>query len=131
MVLSHTSDQHSWFCESRASKDNKKADWYVWANPKLDGTPPNNWLSIFGGSGWEWDTHRQQFYLHNFLSAQPDLNFHNPDVVEAVLGVVEFWLRLGVKGIRLDTVNWYFHDQKLRDNPPNQGELLKHALDIL
>ena len=127
MVLSHTSDQHSWFCESRASKDNKKADWYVWANPKLDGTPPNNWLSIFGGSGWEWDTHRQQFYLHNFLSAQPDLNFHNPDVVEAVLGVVEFWLRLGVKGIRLDTVNWYFHDQKLRDNPPNRGELLKYA----
>ncbi|MGB3769156.1 MAG: alpha-glucosidase family protein [Phormidesmis sp.] len=127
MVLSHTSDRHSWFCESRASRKNAKADWYVWANPQLDGTPPNNWLSIFGGSAWEWDTHRRQFYLHNFLSAQPDLNFHNPEVAEAVLEVVEFWLRLGVKGIRLDTVNWYFHDQALRDNPPNRGALLKYA----
>ncbi|PZO21655.1 MAG: alpha-glucosidase [Leptolyngbya foveolarum] len=127
MVLSHTSDQHLWFRESRSSKDNAKADWYIWADPQPDGSPPNNWLSIFGGSAWEWDTHRRQFYLHNFLSAQPDLNFHNPAVVEAVLEIVEFWLRLGVAGIRLDTVNWYFHDQKLRDNPPNQGALLKYA----
>ena len=127
MVLSHTSDRHLWFHESRSSRDNPKANWYVWADPQPDGTPPNNWLSIFGGSAWEWDTHRQQFYLHNFLSAQPDLNFHHPEVVEAVLEVVDFWLRLGVEGIRLDTVNWYFHDRQLRSNPPNQGELLKYA----
>lgn len=112
---------------TRPSKDNEKADWYVWADPKPDGTPPNNWLSIFGGSGWEWDTHRRQFYFHNFLSAQPDLNFHHPDVVGAVLKVVEFWLCLGVEGIRFDTVNGYFHDTKLRDNPSNWGELLKYA----
>lgn len=127
MVLSHTSDQHAWFKESRMSRCNEKADWYVWADPQLDGTPPNNWLSIFGGSAWEWDTRRQQFYLHNFLSAQPDLNFHHPQVVRAALDVVEFWLHLGVKGIRLDTVNWYFHDQQLRNNPPNKGDLLKYA----
>ena len=127
MVLSHTSDIHSWFRQSRASRDNPMSNWYVWVDPQPDGTPPNNWLSIFGGSAWEWDTHRQQFYLHNFLAAQPDLNFHHPQVVEAILDVVEFWLRLGVKGIRLDTANWYFHDQALRNNPPNKGELLKYA----
>ena len=76
-VLSHTSDQHPWFRESRASRDNPKADWYVWADAKPDGTPPNNWLSIFGGSAWEWDTRRLQYYLHNFLVEQPDLNFHS------------------------------------------------------
>ena len=77
-VLSHTADQHPWFKESRSSRDNPKADWYVWADAKPDGTPPNNWLSIFGGSAWQWDTRRQQYYLHNFLAEQPDLNFHNP-----------------------------------------------------
>lgn len=116
-VLSHTSDQHPWFAESRASRDNPKADWYVWADPRNDGTPPNNWLSIFGGSAWQWDPRRCQYYLHNFLTSQPDLNFHNPDVQEALLETVKFWLDIGVDGYRLDTANFYFHDPLLRDNP--------------
>lgn len=116
-VLSHTSDQHPWFVESRASKTNAKADWYVWADAKDDGNPPNNWLSVFGGSSWQWDTRRKQYYLHNFLASQPDLNFHNPEVVEAILGTVKFWLELGVDGYRLDTAPFYFHDQELRNNP--------------
>ncbi len=117
-VLSHTSDQHAWFKESRSSKDNAKADWYVWADAKPDGTPPNNWLSIFGGSAWEWDTTRCQYYLHNFLTSQPDLNFHTPAVQDALLETVEFWLKRGVDGFRLDTVNFYVHSQGLEDNPP-------------
>ena len=117
-VISHTSDRHPWFVESRASRDNPKADWYVWADPKPDGTAPNNWLSIFGGPGWEWDGVRRQYYQHNFLTSQPDLNFHNPEVQDAVLAAVKFWLDRGVDGFRLDTVNYYFCDKKLRDNPP-------------
>lgn len=117
LVLSHTSDQHPWFRESRANRANPKSDWYVWADPKPDGTPPNNWLSIFGGSAWQWDTRRQQYYLHNFLTAQPDLNFHCLDVQDALLDVARFWLDMGVDGFRLDTINFYFHDKELRDNP--------------
>jgi alpha-glucosidase len=117
-VLSHCSDQHPWFTESRASLDNPKADWFVWANAQDDGTPPNNWLSIFGGSAWQWDTRRCQYYMHNFLSSQPDLNFHNPEVQDALLETVKFWLELGVDGYRLDTANFYFHDKQLRNNPP-------------
>ncbi|MEZ2130478.1 MULTISPECIES: alpha-glucosidase family protein [unclassified Sinorhizobium] len=117
-VISHTSDRHPWFVESRTSRTNPKADWYVWANPKPDGTAPNNWLSIFGGPGWEWDGVRRQYYQHNFLTSQPDLNFHNPDVQDAVLDTVRFWLDRGVDGFRLDTVNYYFCDKRLRDNPP-------------
>ncbi|MDB5554826.1 MAG: alpha amylase, catalytic domain protein [Rhizobium sp.] len=122
-VISHTSDQHPWFKESRTSRDNEKADWYVWADPKPDGTAPNNWLSIFGGPGWEWDGVRRQYYMHNFLTSQPDLNFHNPDVQDAVLDTVKFWLERGVDGFRLDTVNFYFHDKHLRDNPPLDSSL--------
>jgi len=116
-VLSHTSDQHPWFEESRQSRDNAKADWFVWADPKPDGTPPNNWLSIFGGSGWQWDTRREQYYLHNFLASQPDLNFHNEEVQVATLDACRFWLDRGVDGFRLDTINFYFADKQLRDNP--------------
>jgi len=116
-VLSHCSDQHAWFVESRSSYDNPKADWFIWADAKDDGTPPNNWLSIFGGSAWQWDTRRCQYYMHNFLASQPDLNFHNPQVQGALLQTVKFWLDLGVDGYRLDTVNFYFHDAQLRDNP--------------
>ena len=118
LVISHTSDQHPWFAESRRSRSNPKCDWYVWADAKPDGTPPNNWLSIFGGSAWSWDPSRQQYYLHNFLTSQPDLNFHNPDVQDALLDVVRFWLDRGVDGFRLDTINFYFCDKELRDNPP-------------
>ncbi|MEE4208661.1 MAG: alpha-amylase family glycosyl hydrolase [Parvularcula sp.] len=116
-VYSHSSDQHAWFRESRSSRDGPYADWYVWADPKPDGTPPNNWLSVFGGPAWTWDARRRQYYLHNFLDSQPDLNFHNPDVREAVLEVAKFWLDLGVDGFRLDVANYFVHDQNLRDNP--------------
>jgi alpha-glucosidase len=118
LVISHTSDQHAWFVESRSSRDNAKADWYVWSDPRPDGTPPNNWLSIFGGSAWHWDPTRMQYYMHNFLTSQPDLNLHNPEVQDAVLGATRFWLERGVDGFRLDTINFYFHDKELRDNPP-------------
>jgi len=102
-VLSHSADQHPWFTESRADKTNPKSDWYVWADAKPDGTPPNNWQSVFGGSAWTWDTRRCQYYLHNFLSSQPDLNFHNMQVQDALLEAVLFWLDRGVDGFRLDT----------------------------
>ena len=116
-VLSHSSDQHPFFKESRSSRDNPKADWYVWADPKHDGSPPNNWISIFGGSAWTWDTRRRQYYFHNFLAEQPDFNFHNPAVQDWLLGTMRFWLDRGVDGFRLDTVNFYFHDKLLRDDP--------------
>jgi alpha-glucosidase len=116
-VLSHCSDQHPWFKESRSSRDNPKADWFVWADTKRDGSPPNNWLSIFGGSAWQWDTRRRQYYQHNFLASQPDLNFHNEEVQAQVLEEAKFWLDRGVDGLRLDAVNFYFHDKQLRDNP--------------
>ena len=118
LVLSHTSEEHPWFKLSRTSRDNEKANWYVWADPKPDGTPPNNWLSIFGGPAWQWDGTRMQYYMHNFLTEQPDLNFHEPKVQEALLNIARFWLGRGVDGFRLDTINFYVHDAQLRDNPP-------------
>ena len=117
-VFSHTSDQHPSFKESRSSRDNAKADWFVWADSKPDGSPPNNWLSIFGGSAWQWDTRRCQSYMHNFLASQPDLNFHNEEVQAQILDVAKFWMDRGVHGFRLDTANFYFHDKELRENPP-------------
>ena len=124
-VLSHTSEQHAWFEESRSSCDNDKADWYVWADAKPDGTPPNNWLSIFGGVAWEWEPRRKQYYLHNFLKSQPDLNFYCPAVRQQILEEVEFWLKRGVDGFRLDAINFCFHDKELRDNPAKPAELRK------
>ncbi|TFH86224.1 DUF3459 domain-containing protein [Billgrantia azerbaijanica] len=117
-VISHTAEAHPWFQASRADRSNDKADWYVWADPKPDGTPPNNWLSVFGGPAWTFDARRRQYYLHNFLASQPDLNFHHPEVRQAQLDNLRFWLELGVDGFRLDTVNFYFHDPALTDNPP-------------
>lgn len=116
-VLSHTSDQHEWFTQSREAKNNEKSDWYVWADANSDGTPPNNWLSIFGGSAWEWEPRRCQYYLHNFLKSQPDLNYHCAAVREQILQEVEFWLKRGVDGLRLDAINFCFHDKELRNNP--------------
>jgi alpha-glucosidase len=116
-VYSHTSDQHRWFQESRSSRDNPKADWYVWADPNPDGTPPNNWQSVFGMGAWEWDARRGQYYLHNFLREQPDLNLHNPAVQDAILDVTRFWLDRGVDGFRLDALNFGMHNQALTDNP--------------
>jgi alpha-glucosidase len=128
LVLSHTSDQHPWFKESRKSRTNAKADWYVWAEPKPDGTPPNNWLSVFGGSAWQWDARREQYFLHNFLTSQPDLNLHQPAVQEALLDVARFWLQRGVNGFRLDTINFYFADKYLRDNPALPKELRNDSI---
>ena len=124
-VLSHTSERHPWFQESRQDRDNPRADWYVWADPRPDGTPPNNWLSIFGGGAWQWEPRRAQYYLHNFLTQQPDLNFHNPEVERAAFENVRFWLARGVDGLRLDAINFCFHDTRLRDNPPRGRELRK------
>ncbi len=117
-VLSHTSIDHAWFRESRESRDNPKADWYVWADARDDGSPPNNWLSIFGGVAWQWEPRRRQYFLHNFLASQPDLNFHHPEVRRAALENVKFWLDRGVDGLRLDAINFCFHDTQLRNNPP-------------
>ena len=117
-VISHSSVEHPFFKESRASRDNRYADWYVWADPRPDGSVPNNWPSVFGGTAWEWDTRRRQYYLHNFLASQPDFNFHNPDVQDWLLETMRFWLERGVDGFRLDTANFYFHDAQLRSNPP-------------
>jgi alpha-glucosidase len=117
-VYSHTSDQHPWFAQSRASRDNPKADWYVWADAKPDGSPPNNWQAVFGGPAWTWSLERRQYYLHNFLVEQPDLNFHNPAAQDALLDVARFWLDRDADGFRLDVANFYAHDPELRDNPP-------------
>jgi len=122
-VLSHTSIEHEWFAESRQSRDNPKADWYVWADAKPDGSPPNNWLSIFGGVAWQWEPRRGQYFLHNFLASQPDLNFHQPQVRAATLDNVRFWLDEGVDGLRLDAINFCFHDAQLRDNPAKPAHL--------
>lgn len=116
-VLNHSSDKHAFFAESRKDRTNPKADWYVWADPKHDGSPPNNWISVFGGSCWQWDARRKQYYLHNFLKEQPDFNYHNPEVVAYMEGVLRFWLDRGVDGFRFDTVNYFYHDALLRDNP--------------
>src|SRR5260221_8296557 len=117
-VYSHSSDQHDWFRESRSSRDNAKADWYVWADATPDGSPPNNWQSVFGGPAWTWDARRGQYYFHNFLPEQPDLNVHNLAVQDALLDVARFWLGRGVDGFRIDAINFAMHDPELRDNPP-------------
>ncbi len=116
LVMSHTSDQHQWFRDSQTRR-NGRDDWYVWADAKADGSVPNNWLSVFGGSAWEWHDGRQQYYLHNFLASQPDLNFHQIAVQDQMLAELEFWLKRGVDGFRLDAVNYCFHDAQLRNNP--------------
>jgi alpha-glucosidase len=121
-VWSHTAAEHPWFGESRASRDNDKADWYVWADAKPDGSPPTNWQSWMGCPTWTWDPRRKQYYLHNFLPQMPDLNLHNPAVQDAILDIGRFWLERGVDGFRLDTANYYCHDTQLRDNPPQPPE---------
>ncbi len=117
-VWSHTSDQHPWFRESASSRDNPKADWYVWADAKADGSPPNNWQAVFGGPSWTWNSRRRQYYLHNFLVEQPDLNFWNDPVRDEILDIARFWLDRGVDGFRLDVINFIVQDHELRDNPP-------------
>ena len=139
-VWSHTSDRHAWFLDSRAARTGAKADWYVWADPSPDGTPPNNWLSVFGGSAWMWEPRRRQYYLHHFLDCQPALNLHNPAVMDALLETGRFWLERGVDGFRLDAVDFLLHDPLLRSNPaaPPQPEvpaklfgMQRHVHDML
>jgi alpha-glucosidase len=118
-VPNHTSDRHPWFLESRASRTNPKRGWYVWADAGPDGGPPNNWLSRFGGSAWEWDEKTEQYYYHSFLVEQPDLNWRNADLRRAMADVLRFWLRRGVDGFRTDASAVLVEDALLRDDPPN------------
>ena len=118
-VPNHTSEQHPWFIAARSSRHHAKRDWYLWHDPAADGGPPNNWLSNFGGSAWEWDAATQQYYYHSFLKEQPDLNWRNPDVVAAMHDVLRFWLRKGVAGFRIDVLWMLIKDDQWRDNPPN------------
>ncbi|MCR0983590.1 alpha-amylase family glycosyl hydrolase [Roseomonas populi] len=117
-VPNHSSDRHPWFAESRASRGNPRRDWYVWADPARDGGPPNNWLSRFGGSAWKLDEGTGQYYYHAFHEAQPDLNWRNPAVREAMAEVLRFWLRRGADGFRLDATGVLIEDALLRDDPP-------------
>jgi alpha-glucosidase len=119
LVPNHTSDQHSWFTEARSARDSPKRDWYIWRDPKPDGGPPNNWLSEFGGSAWQCDETTGQYYYHAFLAAQPDLNWRNPAVREAIYDVMRFWLGKGVDGFRVDVIWHLIKDSEFRDNPPN------------
>ena len=119
LVPNHTSNEHPWFLESRSSKDNPKRDWYIWKDPAEDGSEPNNWLSVFGGSAWEWDEKTGQYYYHAFLKEQPDLNWRNPEVQKAMFDVMRFWLDKGVDGFRVDVMWHMIKDDQFRDNPPN------------
>jgi len=118
-VPNHSSDQHPWFIESRSNRDNPKCDWYIWRDPKSDGSPPNNWGSYFGGPAWTFDEARGQYYLHQFLKEQPELNWRHPEVRAVMMDVLRFWLERGVDGFRIDVVSLLIKDAELRDNPPN------------
>ena len=119
LVPNHTSEQHPWFVESRASRDNPKRDWYIWRDARPDGSEPNNWIANFGGSAWEWDPATGQYYYHAYLKQQPDLNWRNPAVREAMFEVMRFWLDRGVDGFRVDVMWHLIKDDQFRDNPPN------------
>jgi alpha-glucosidase len=123
-VVNHTSDQHPWFTDSRSSRTAPKRDWYIWRDGKVDGKdndPPNNWISVFGGPAWQWDSATNQYYYHYFYVQQPDLNWRNPAVVDAMYGTTEWWYKRGVAGFRLDAVDSLFEDPALRDNPVLPG----------
>ncbi len=134
LVLNHTSHLHPWFVESRSSRTSPKRDWYIW-HDGINGKPPNNWMASFGGRAWEWDEATGQYYLHSFLKEQPDVNWRNPALRKAMWGEVKFWLDRGVDGFRLDVVNWFIKDDKLRSNPftigehPRPYDMQKHIYD--
>ena len=119
LVPNHTSDEHPWFIESRGSRDNPKRDWYIWRDPAPGGGPPNNWLSVFGGPAWTFDEKTEQYYLHQFVRQQPELNYRNPEVLEAMLDVMRFWLDRGVDAFRVDVIWFMMKDAQFRDEPPN------------
>jgi alpha-glucosidase len=118
-VPNHTSIEHAWFKESRSSRSNPKRNWYLWADPEPNGGPPNNWLSRFGGSAWQWDEGTSQYYYHSFLVEQPDLNWRNPEVRRAMADVLRFWMRRGADGFRVDASAVLAEDELLRDDPPD------------
>lgn len=122
-VPNHTSDEHPWFIESRRSRDNPKRDWYIWRDPKPDGSPPNNWGSFFGGPAWTLDDVTGQYYMHQFVPGQPELNWRNPEVKAAMFDTLRFWLDRGVDGFRMDVIGLIIKDEKLRDNPINPDAL--------
>lgn len=127
LVINHTSDRHSWFLESSSSKDNPKQDWYLWLDPYPGGGVPNNWLSYFGGTGWTYVPKREQYYFHTFNENQPDLNWRNPEVKQAIYDIIRFWLDKGVDGFRLDASSVYSKDEYFRDNPMKFGASDKNA----
>jgi len=120
-VPNHSSDQHPWFLDSRSSRQARHRDWYIWADAKPDGSPPNNWVSVFGGGAWEWDEPTGQYYLHSFLKEQPDLNWRSPETREAMYDTLRFWLDRGVDGFRIDVAHMIMKDPQLRDNPHREG----------
>lgn len=119
LVPNHTSTEHAWFKESRSSRDNPKRDWYIWKDPKPDGSPPNNWLAYFGGAAWTFDPHTGQYYMHNFDPGQPELNWRNPEVKQAMFSAIRFWLERGVDGFRVDVIDRLLKHPEFLDNPPN------------
>ncbi|MCD4752492.1 MAG: hypothetical protein K8R40_05435 [Anaerolineaceae bacterium] len=119
LVPNHSSDQHEWFKESRSSRDNPKRDWYIWRDPAPDGGVPNNYLSFFGGPAWTFDEKTGQYYMHQFVPEQPELNYRNPEVRQAMLDVMDFWMKMGVDGFRVDVIWLMMKDPELHDNPPN------------
>ncbi len=125
MVLNHTSDQHPWFTESRSSRDNPKRDWYIWHDPSPSGNLPNNWYSTFGGPAWEYDAQTDSYYYHFFFKQQPDLNWRNPEVKQAMFDAVRFWLDMGVDGFRLDAIGTIYEDP---DMPDQQAGVTQEAL---
>src|SRR3989304_8079322 len=125
-VPNHSSDRHPWFVESASSRDNPKRDWYIWRDPKPNGNPPNNWLSFFGGPAWTLDETTGQYYMHTFLPEQPELNWRNPKVREAMYNAMRFWFDREVDGFRIDVVGFLFKDEQFRDDPPNPNYITRH-----
>jgi len=130
LVLGHTSTEHPWFIESAKDKTNPKGDWYVWADKKENGNLPNNWVSVFGGPAWEWNEARQQYYFHNWVVEQADLNYHNAQVRAEIFKTCRYWLDKGIDGFRLDVINYIYHDQQLRDNPPKDPTINGYATQL-
>ncbi len=130
LVYNHSSDRHPWFLESSSGRDNPKADWYIWRNANPDGTPPNNWRSIFGGSAWTWCEKRQQYYLHTFAVQQPDLNWENPEVRQALYDAANFWIDKGVGGFRIDAITYIKKPKGLPGGKPdsNDGMVNIHSM---
>ena len=130
LVVNHTSDEHPWFIESKSSKTNAKRDWYIWADPKPDGSEPNNWESIFNGSTWEFDESTKQYYFHLFSKKQPDLNWENPDVRQAVFEMMNWWFEKGIDGFRVDAITHIKKNFEAGDLPVPDGKKFAPAFDV-